>query len=164
MNRLRRPNTPYAQNPTGAGIRAPWNGTTTVPENLPPILKGSDPLPTAQVLQVMDQVVIEGAPYFVRWAEINAVAAGNTTVVQISGGRKITVISVEFVVSAAVSITWLSAGNTIRNAQAFAANSGVVRDIVRPYYAQTNGGEPLIINLSGVANVRGAIGYIEVGA
>ncbi len=154
----------YPQNPRGAGTRAPWNGITVVPENLKPMLRALEPPPATQSLQVMDRVVIEEATCFVRWAEINATAAGNTTVVQISGGKKLTVISIEFVVSAAVSISWLSGINTIRNAQAFAANSGVVRDIVRPYYAQTNGGEPLIINLSGVANVRGSIGYVEVGS
>lgn len=160
MNR----NTNYPQNPRSPGIRAPWNGTTTVPKNLPPNLRAFEPPPAAQSIPVLDRVVIEDAAYFVRWAEINATAAGNTTVVQISGGKKLTIVSIEFVVSVAVSISWLSAGNTIRNAQAFAANSGIARDLVRPYYAQTNGGEPLIINLSGVSNVRGSIGYVEVGS
>lgn len=161
---LRRPNTNYPQNPRGAGARAPWNGTTTVPENLPPMLRALEPPPAVQSVPVLDRVVLEDAPYFVRWAEINATAAGSTTVVQISGGKKLTIVSIEFVVSVAVSISWLSAGNTIRNAQAFAANSGIARDLVRPYYAQTNAGEPLIISLSGVSNVRGSIGYVEVGS
>ncbi len=154
----------YRQNPRGAGMRASWNGTTTEPENLPPMLRALEPPPPTQSIQVLDRIVIEEATYFIRWVEINATAAGNTTVVQGVGGKKLTVVSVEFVVSAAVSVSWLSAASTIRNAQAFAANSGIARDIVRPYYAQTNGGEALIINLSGVANVRGSIGYAEVGS
>lgn len=154
----------YPQNPRGAGMRAPWNGTTVVPDNLKPMLRALDPPPPTQSIQVLDRIVIEEAVYFVRWVEINATGAGNTTVVQGVGGKKLTVVSVEFVVSVAVSIAWLSAASTIRNAQAFAANSGIARDVVRPYYAQTNGGEALIINLSGIANVRGAIGYAEVGS
>jgi hypothetical protein len=154
----------YRQNPRAAGVRAPWNGTTTVPQNLPPILRANEPPPPTQAIQVLDRVVIEDKTYLVKWVEINATAAGNTTVVQGVGGKKLTVVSVELVVSAAVSIGWFSGTNQVRQAQAFAANSGIARDIVRPFYVQTFGGEALIINLSGVANVRGAIGYAEVEA
>lgn len=154
----------YRQNPRGAGVRAPYRGTTVVPRNLPPILRSLEPPPSTQSVQVLDRIVIEEATYFIRWAEINATAAGNLTVVQGVGGKKLTIVSIDFVVSAAVSIAWLSSASTIRNAQAFAANSGIVRDIVRPFYAQTAAGENLIINLSAVANVRGALGYVEVGA
>jgi hypothetical protein len=154
----------YPQNPRGAGMRATFNGTTVVPRNLSPILRALEAPPPTQSIQVLDRIVIEEATYFIRWAEINATAAGNTTVVQGVGGKKLTIVSLEFVVSAAVSISWLSAASTIRNAQAFAANSGIVRDIVRPYYAQSFAGENLIMNLSAIANVRGALGYVEVGA
>lgn len=150
-------------NPWGAARRAPFVGETTVPVNFPPMMPTRDAVP-ALTIQVLDRIVIEEQTYFVRWAEINATAAGNTTVVQGVGGKKLTIVSIEFVVSAAVSISWFSSITTIRNAQAFAANSGIARDIVRPYYAQSGAGESLIINLSGIANVRGSIGYAEVGA
>lgn len=154
----------FRPNPWGGARAALFGGTQEVPRNLPP-MRGQETAPPILSIQVLDRLVIEEATHLVRWAEINATAAGNTTVVQAVGGRKLTIVSIDMVVSAAVSISWLSGTvTTIRNQQAFAANSGIARDIVRPYYAQTFAGEPLIINLSGVANVRGAIGYVEVGS
>jgi len=126
---------------------------------LPPDLRReNDPV----ALQVLDYLVIEQRSRLMRWAEINVTAIGNTTVLTGIPGQKLTVVSLDFVVSAAVSISWLSAATTIRNAQAFAANSGMARDLVRPYYLQTNPGEALIMNLSAAVNVRGALGFVQV--
>lgn len=139
-----------------AGTRPAYGG---IPVGLPPDLRReNDPV----ALQVLDYLVIEQRSRLMRWAEINVTAIGNTTVLTGIPGQKLTVVSLDFVVSAAVSISWLSAATTIRNAQAFAANSGMARDLVRPYYLQTNPGEALIMNLSAAVNVRGALGFVQV--
>lgn len=145
------------------GRRAVFGGTTVVPENLPPLLNAQEPPPPMLSIQVLDRIVIEDQTLYIRWVPINVTLAGTTTVIQGVGGKKLTVISIEFVVSAAVAIAWLSAAATVRAAQSFAANSGIARDIVRPYYVQTGAGEALGINLGGVATVVGALGYVEVG-
>lgn len=161
--RTRPSNNNRALNPWGARYGPNFRGTQVVPQDLSPILNPNPVVPAQQSIQVLDRVVLEDQNLFVRWVGINVTAAGTTTIVNAVGGRKLTVVSIEFVVSVAVSVAWLSAGTTVRPAQAFAANSGIARDIVRPYYVQTNPGEALGINLSGVANVIGALGYVEVG-
>jgi len=141
-----------------SGLRPAFGGT---PIDLPPVLHPSEAPPA---LEVPDLLILEGRTFLVRWAEINATAIGNNTILAGITGQKITVISLDFVVAAAVSISWLSATTTLRNAQAFAANSGLARDLARPYYVQTNPGEALIMNLSAAVNVRGAFGYVQVSA
>lgn len=103
--------------------------------------------------------------YTVKWAEINATASGDTTVVAAVTGRKIRVLSY-FIgpVSAAVNIAWKSgAGTTKVNAMTFAINEGMVVPDMSPGWAvETDSGGALVINLSAAANVRGAVNYIEV--
>lgn len=109
----------------------------------------------------LGRVWINGRVFPVKWAEINATASGDTTVVQATAG-KIRVIGLDIVVSASVDIAWKSGANTIRNAQAFASNGGMVVPTTPGFFVETAAGEALVINLSTTANARGCVRYVEV--
>lgn len=107
-------------------------------------------------------IIINGVPTEVKWAQINANTSGNTSVVAAVTAKRIRVLSIDFVCAAAVTVGWQSAANAVRANQSFAANSGMARDLVFPYYVQTTAGEALNINLGGNVAVVGMVGYVEV--
>lgn len=154
----------YVQTPFIRSLVAAFGGSVEVPEGWGPMLPSPTP---SGVIEAADVVVLEGQVYFVRFMAFNPAAAGDNTILSAVGGKKLTVISIDFVVAAAVSIAWYSGasgGGSVpkRQAQAFAANSGMLRDLARPYFVQTNSGEPLVMNLSAAVSVVGALGYAEV--
>ena len=102
--------------------------------------------------------------YTVKWDDINATASGDTTVVAAVSGKKIRVLQMGFSVSAAVNIAWKSGASTTKiAARSFPANGGIESGDVSPgWVVETDAGEALVINLSGTANVRGQVNYIEV--
>ena len=102
--------------------------------------------------------------YTVKWAEINATASGDTTVVALVSGKKIRVIQLGFSVSAAVSIAWKSGASTTKiNARSFPAEGGHETGELSPgWFLETDAGEDLVINLSTAVTARGQLNYIEV--
>jgi hypothetical protein len=106
-----------------------------------------------------DSIIVNGLATPVLWAEINTNA--DATIVGADATRRIRVISIDFIVAAATDVGWSSAGNVLRNPQSFAANSGLVRDLVYPYFCQTNPAEDLVINVTG-GRTRGMVGYVLV--
>lgn len=100
----------------------------------------------------------------IQWIAFNTNAPGFTTVVPAPANGFIRVLSVDFVCDAAESVGW-GTGSFIRDPQSFAANSGMVRDLVYPYFVQTqNNADALQIFLTNGANVTGALGYVIVPA
>lgn len=97
---------------------------------------------------------------------IDAVASGATEVVSGVRGRKLRVVALTLVCSSAVQVSWESGGGkVICPPMSFAANGGmdVNRGIVGgTYFCQTDSGEGLVVRLSGAANVRGTLNYVEV--
>ena len=102
--------------------------------------------------------------YTVKWADINATASGDTTVVSLVSGKKIRVLQMGFSVSAAVNIAWKSGASTTKiAARSFPADGGHETGRVDPgWVVETDSGDALVINLSTAVNVRGQVNYIEV--
>ena len=100
----------------------------------------------------------------VKWAEINATAAGDTQVVAAVTGKKIRAVGWLLVCSVAVGVAWKSgAGTTLINAMSFATNGGIsAANYGQGYAFETAVSGALVINLSGIANVRGSLCYVEV--
>jgi len=98
----------------------------------------------------------------VKWAEINATTLGDTPVVAAVTGKKIRVLVIDFACSAAVNVAWKSGSAVVRQAQAFAQNGGIAHNALPGWFVETAAGEALVINLSAIANVYGAISYVEV--
>src|SRR3990167_8682384 len=90
-----------------------------------------------------------------KWAEINATASGDTTVVALVASKKIQVVQMGFSVSTAVDIAWKSGAATTKiNARSFATNGGMESGNVAPgKIVETDAGAALVINLSTTANV-----------
>lgn len=102
--------------------------------------------------------------YTVKWAEINATASGDTTVVTGVVSRQIRVLQMGLSVSTDVNIAWKSGAATTKiNARSFPAKGGHESTNASPgWIVETDAGDDLVINLSTAANVRGEVVYIEV--
>ena len=100
--------------------------------------------------------------YAVKQADINATSSGDTTVVAAVVGKKIQVTFVLLTCSAQVAVGWKSATTVLLNAMSFAQFGGRNQNYVPGWFVEAAENEALIINLSGNANVRGVINYIEV--
>lgn len=101
--------------------------------------------------------------YTVKNAAINATASGDTTVVSAVSGKKIRAFSIALTVSAQVDVAWKTGGgDTQIAAMSFAQYGGMNQDYLPGWFVESDSGEALLINLSGAANVRGMLNYIEV--
>lgn len=97
----------------------------------------------------------------VLYAPINIAALGDNTVVAAHAGKRIYIISLEFVCAGAVTAEWLSgAGAVISKGQAFAANGQKVLPFNPAAWGATALGELLKVNLSAAVQVSGSIQYV----
>ena len=103
-------------------------------------------------------------PVETKWAKINATAAGDNTIVEAQGGRRIRITAVTFTCSAAANIEFKSgAGVTLIDAMPFAANGGMDTQRHAPnFFCETNTGDAFVMSLDGVYNVRGSLNYVVV--
>ena len=104
------------------------------------------------------------APVETKWAEINATAAGDNTIVAAVAGMKIRVTALTFTCSAAANIAYKSGASVTKiNAMPFAATGGLDSQRHAPnYFVETNTGDAFVMNLDGVYNVRGSLNYVLV--
>jgi len=109
-----------------------------------------------------EYVQVNGSRLQVKWAEISATASGDTTVVTGVSNKKIRVVAIDFVCSAAVSVSWKSASTVIRNTQAFPQYGGLAQVYPIGRFMETASGEALVVTLSATATVRGSVCYVEV--
>lgn len=101
--------------------------------------------------------------YTVKNAAINATASGDTTVVALVSGKKLRAFSVLLTVSTQVDVAWKSGASTTKiAAMSFPQYGGMNQDYLPGWFMETDAGEPMVINLSENANVRGVVNYIEV--
>ena len=98
------------------------------------------------------------------WAEVNATASGDNTVITGVSGRRIRVTAITFTCSAAAQIAFKSGASTTRiNPMSFAANGGMDTQRLPPnYFLETNTGDAFVMNLDGTYNVRGSCNYVLV--
>ena len=103
-------------------------------------------------------------PVETRWAEINATANGDNTIVLAVNGRKIRITAVTFTCSAAANVAFKSGASvTLINAMPFAANGGMDTQRHAPnFFCETNTGDNFVMNLDGTYNVRGSLNYVLV--
>ena len=95
-------------------------------------------------------------------AAINATASGDTTVVA-ALTNKIRVISIVFTCGTQVAVAWKSGASTTKiAAMSFAQYVGMNESYLPGWFVETDAAEALVINLSGNANVRGMVNYIEI--
>ncbi len=100
--------------------------------------------------------------YQVNRVDIAATASGDNTLVSAVAGKKIRVLSLDFLTNSPVSIAWKSGSNILREARDFGQYGGLAIDYGRYYFTETNAGEALIMNLSAAVEVRGQLFYVEI--
>jgi hypothetical protein len=109
------------------------------------------------------RVMVDGVSYKVKSAAINATASGDNTVIAAVSGKRFRVLTIVFTCSGAVDITFKSASTTLINAMSFAKQGGLGANVLPAGFVPEGGvNENWIMSLSGAANVRGWLTYIEI--
>lgn len=99
------------------------------------------------------------------YAAISVSSSGDNTIVAAVTGRRIRVQNYTIIAAGSVSVTWKSGSNAISGAMPLAANGGAAPAAGGPNangpdgVLETNGGEALILNLSGAVGVYGHLRY-----
>lgn len=100
------------------------------------------------------------------YAAISVSASGDNTVVAASGNRRIRVKNYTIIAAGSVSVTWKSGASTsISGAMPLAANGGAAPSAGSANangpdgVLETNGGDALVLNLSGAVGVYGHLSY-----
>jgi hypothetical protein len=99
-----------------------------------------------------------------KFARINAISSGLTTVVAAVGGKIIRVIGYTFSCNVAVQVSFQdTAGTPLTGAQSFASTGGIVwpGGVDCPAF-ESAVGEGMQIGLSAVAEVQGHLTYVEI--
>jgi hypothetical protein len=97
------------------------------------------------------------------FSTIVASASGATTVVALVSSKKIRVLAMQLVASAAVNVKWQSSvAGDITGLAYLAANGGYVLPFNPTGWFQTVAGEALVVNLSGAFAVGGSLTYVTV--
>lgn len=103
-----------------------------------------------------------GTALTTKFASIDTATSGDNTIVAAVTTKKIRVLSVSLVCSAAVAVRWKSAAATnVSGAMSFAANGGYSAES-QFGLLETTAGEALVLNLSVAQQVSGHVSYIEV--
>ena len=92
-------------------------------------------------------------------AIVDATASGDTVIVAAVAGKRIRVLGLILVGSAAVTVRFRSGVTPISAGFPLAANGGMAPPVTAHGWAQTTVNEALNLNLSGIANVGGQILY-----
>lgn len=93
-------------------------------------------------------------------AAINASSSGNNTVVAAVAGKRIVVLYVKLIVSAAITVTWESSGGTVIDGPfSLALNGGYVEPFATCGHFSTLVGEGLVLNLGSGNQVGGNLLY-----
>ena len=95
-------------------------------------------------------------------AFVDATAAGDTVIVAAIASKRIRIIGLILVGSAAVTIRFRSGVTPISAGFPLAANGGMAPPVTAHGWAQTAINEALNLNLSGIANVGGQVLYCLV--
>jgi len=99
-----------------------------------------------------------GSPLF---APVVASAGGGTTVVTNTGSRKLRIMAVNVIASAAVNVKWqTSSGADLTGLAYLATNGGYILGYNPIGWFETVAGDNLVINLSGAFPVGGHVTYI----
>lgn len=98
----------------------------------------------------------------VKFAVVNASSSGDNTIVSAVGGKKIRVLSLVLVASAATTVEWQSAtAGSLSGGMQLAANGGYSMSSDYGLF-ETTAGEALQLNLSAANSIDGHISYCEV--
>jgi hypothetical protein len=106
----------------------------------------------------------DGAPRVRKFAVIDHATSGDNTLVAAVAGKKIRVLSIFFVVAAAVTVRFESAasGAALTGQMQFGANGGIALAFNPEGWFETAAGQLLNMELSGAISVDGGLSYIEV--
>lgn len=99
------------------------------------------------------------APMF---APISASTSGNNTLVAASAGRKIRVLSVNFIAADAVNATFKSGSVAVSGAYPLTAQSGAALGYSPVGHFETVAGQALVLTLDGAVQVSGCLTYVLV--
>lgn len=107
-----------------------------------------------------EDIEINGKNYPVKYAVINLADTGD--IVAAVTGKKIRLVSLFFVASAAVTLTLRSTTTALSGAMAFAQNGGLMLPVNQFGWVQTAKGGALNLLMGSAVQVSGAANYIEV--
>jgi hypothetical protein len=117
-------------------------------------------------MQDSNFISVNGELCYIKRAKIDCASAGDNTVVAAVAGKKIRVLAYVLVVSAAVTVKFMSdVGGTaaaLSGAMSLAANSGVGASFVPAGHVEAVAGKALNFYLGGAIQVSGHLVYVEV--
>lgn len=136
----------------GSAVTQPVSGTVTSNQGT----AGSSQWP---VLNDVNPSVagVTQTPLF---ATIAASSSGNNTIVAAVSAKRIRVLSVTLIATAAVNVKWISGATDISGVMNFAINGGYSANCPTGLLRNVNVNENLILNLSGAIAVGGHLSYI----
>jgi len=110
-----------------------------------------------------DDIQAIGVAGKVKHAAIDIASSGDNTVVAAVSGKKLRVVSINFVCATAVTVTIKSGASTsLTGGMAFGANGGIAPGIFPDGHFETAAGEAFVMNLSDAVSVDGWLKYVEV--
>ena len=140
---------------------------TEVNKGIIPLLKGAVAKLDATVNALTGTLTASGtfteAPSAaVNFAKIDTAASGSSALVGAVSGKKIRVMSLNFIAGGDVSVSLLSAATALTGAYPLTAQAGLSATGGAYGVMETASGQALNINLSAAVQVSGVLSYIEV--
>jgi len=132
------------------------------------IMPGGKKQQKVSAAQDTGKVYLGSTPLTPKFAPIAAATSGNNTLIAAVSGKKIRVLSIMAVISAATNIYFTSnTGGTVifggsTNKINLTANEGFVLPFSPVGWFETVAGEALVVNLSGANSFSGGLIYLEV--
>jgi len=141
---------------TGKSVVLPVDATYGIPVDVKRAVAVSD---------VNDKVTIAGTEYDVKSVAVNATASGDNSVISAVVGKRYRVLSINLWSDTALGVAIKDSAGTLIEAMTVAIGGSIQINPPHGYIAQCGAtNRALILNLSGVGNVRGVIQYVELTA